>query len=259
MEATLEDIMAIPRPMVALKEEYVPESVVDYHDHSRSQLLYAISGVMTVITNKGLWVIPPERAVWIPPRIPHKVLASNHISLRSLYFNKGFCDDEPEDCHVLSVSPLLRELIIEAVKLPRLYPLGGAEERLVGVIRDQLQQMDVTPVNLPIPKEPRLKAIYRHLDKDPADNRTLEDWGKEVGASKRTLARLFMTETTLTFGQWKRQIILTKSLTRLAEDEPVTTVAFDMGYKSPSAFIAMFRKALGKTPSKYFANPNLEL
>ena len=247
------DLMKTPRPVVAIAEEYIPGQVIDFHDHPRAQLLYALSGVMTATTHKGLWVIPPFTAIWIPPNIPHKISASSHISLRSLYFTRGFYDDEPKGCCVISVSPLLRELILELVKMPRIYPLGGYEERLVALIKDLLQQMDSTPVNLPIPDDFRLKAIYRQLDKNPGDKRTLEAWGQEVGATRRTLTRLFMSETAMTFGHWKRQIILIKSLIRLAEGEPVTRVAMDMGYESSSAFIVMFKKALGKTPSKYFS------
>lgn len=246
--------METPRPVVALAEEYIPGEVFDFHNHIRAQLLYASLGVMTVETHKGIWVVPPFRAVWIPPDMDHKVTASNHVSMRSLYFLPENCDNTPDDCCVVSVSPLFRELILEAFRIPRLYPLGGPEERVVAVLLDHVQQMDITPLNLQIPTDPRLKTIYEHLDKNPADNRTLDQWGNVVGLTRRTLTRLFLTETAMTFGQWRQQIRILKSLRLLGEKEQVTTVAMEMGYDNPSAFIAMFKKALGKTPSKYFSD-----
>ncbi|CCH48456.1 AraC family transcriptional regulator [Pseudodesulfovibrio piezophilus] len=254
MEPESDDIMETPRPLVALAAEYFSGEILDFHNHSRAQLLYASLGVMTVETHKGIWVVPPFRAVWVPPRLNHKVIVSNHISMRSLYFRPEFCSNTPEDCCVVSVSPLFKELILAASKMPRLYPLNGPEERLIAVLIDHIQQMDITPLNLPIPKDPRLKAIYGHLDENPGDKRTLEEWGREIGLTRRTLTRLFLSETAMTFGQWKQQIRILKSLTLLAEKEQVTTVAMEMGYDNPSAFIAVFKRALGKTPSKYFSD-----
>ena len=137
--------------------------------------------------------------------------------------------------------------------MPRLYPLKGPEERLLTVILDQIRSMRIAPLELPIPEDVRLKKIFKRLSNNPADNRTLEDWGKMVGATGRTLARHFRAETGMTFGQWRQQIRILEALKRLGMKEPVTTVAIDLGYDSPSAFISMFKKALGKTPGQYFA------
>jgi len=121
------------------------------------------------------------------------------------------------------------------------------------VILDQIQVMNVAPLELPIPQDDRLKKIYTHLATEPGDKRTLADWGKTVGATGRTLARRFRLETGLTFGQWRQQIRILEALKRLAQKDPVTTVAIELGYDSPSAFISMFKKALGKTPGQYFS------
>lgn len=247
-------LLDTPRPVVALAAEYFPGQVFDFHSHSRAQLLYASSGVMTVETHDGIWVVPPLRAVWIPPAMPHKVLAFNHVSMRSLYFSQEYCEGTPDGCCIVFVSPLFKELILEAARMPRLYPLNGAEERMLLVLMDYIKQMHVAPLTLPVPDDPRIRAIYRSLDENPGDKRTLEEWGKEVGLTRRTLTRLFLMETAMTFGQWKQQIRLLKSLALLAGNEQVTTVAMEVGYDNPSAFIAMFRKALGTTPSKYFSD-----
>ena len=154
---------------------------------------------------------------------------------------------------MIAVTPLLKELILQAAAMPRLYPLKGPEERLLAVILDQIRIMRIAPLELPIPENVWLKKIYKRLSSSPEDNRKLEDWGKMVGATGRTLARYFRLETGMTFGQWRQQIRILEALKRLGMKESVTTVSLDLGYDSPSAFISMFKKALGKTPGQYFA------
>jgi AraC-like DNA-binding protein len=135
--------------------------------------------------------------------------------------------------------------------------MDGPEEHIMTVILDQIQHLDVKPLSLPIPKENRLNKIFLELSKNPGDKRTLEEWGKLVGATRRTLTRLFHSEVGMSFGQWRQQIRILESLRRLALNEPVISVAIDLGYDSPSAFISMFKKALGKTPGQYFIDSEL--
>jgi AraC-like DNA-binding protein len=122
----------------------------------------------------------------------------------------------------------------------------------MSVILDQIQSLPVTPLELRIPQEPRLNRIYKALSDNPADNRSLEDWGHKVGACSRTLTRRFQTETAMSFRQWRQQFRILEALKRLGQRESVTKIALDLGYDSPSAFISMFKKALGKTPGQYF-------
>ena len=249
----VEDIISVPRPIVAMAKEFPSGQLIPFHQHIRAQLLYASSGVMTVKTNSGIWVVPPLRAIWIPAHTRHQIEVSGHLSMRTLYIDPTFFSGPSEGCSVIAVSPLLKELILHTVSLPRLYPLEGPEERLLTVILDQIRNMNIAPLELPIPEDARLKKIYKHLSVMPGDNRTLEDWGKKVGATGRTLARRFRIETGMSFGQWRQQIRILEALRRLGMKEPVTTVAIELGYDSPSAFISMFKKALGKTPGQYFA------
>jgi AraC-like DNA-binding protein/quercetin dioxygenase-like cupin family protein len=249
----VEDIVSVPRPIVAMAREYPSGHRIPFHRHNRSQFLYASSGVMTVETNSGIWVVPPFRAVWIPAYIRHQIEISGNLSMRTLYIDQNFFPGPSECCCVIAVSPLLKELILHAMDLPRLYPLKGQEERLLTVILDQIRSMAIAPLELPIPEDARLKKIYGHLSSNPGDNRTLEEWGKEVGATGRTLARRFRIETGLSFGQWRQQIRILEALRRLGMKESVTTVSIELGYDSMSAFISMFKKALGKTPGQYFA------
>ena len=246
-------MMDIPRPIVTMAKEFPPGHLIEFHRHTRSQLLYASSGVMTVTTDGDIWVVPPLRAVWIPAHTRHQINVSGHLSMRTLYIKPESFPDAPSACCVVGVSPLLRELILHAVELPPLYPLNGPEERIMKVIMDQIRHMDISPLRLPVPKRKRLGELFCRLSENPGDKRTLEAWGKHVGATRRTLTRLFQSETGMSFGQWRQQIRILESLRRLAGNESVTSIAIDLGYDSPSAFISMFKKAMGRTPGQYFS------
>jgi AraC-like DNA-binding protein/mannose-6-phosphate isomerase-like protein (cupin superfamily) len=248
----VEYVERIPRSIVAVALDYPNGYHIPPHRHKSAQLLYACTGVMTVTTKKGIWVIPPQRAVWVPALVEHQIFVSGRLSMRSLYIKPEAESDLPVECCVVTVPPLLRELILHAVTLPRIYPLNGPEARIMNVILDQIRSLSVSPLDLPIPKDPRLKKIHRAFIVNPADNRTLEAWGNMVGATSRTLTRLFQAETGMNFRQWRQQVRILEALRRLGIDEQVTSVALDMGYDSPSAFINMFKKALGKTPGQYF-------
>jgi len=252
----VQEVTNVPRPIVAMAKDFENGQVIPFHQHDRSQLLYASSGVMTVTTEKGIWVVPPLRAVWVPSLTEHQIVCSGELSMRTLYIKPEATLKLPEECCVVSVPPLLRELILHAVTLPRLYKPSSYEERIMNVILDLVQTLKIAPLDLPIPTDVRLKKISEKLTVNPGDNRTLEDWGKSVGATSRTLARLFRFETGMSFRQWRQQMRILESLRRLGREEQVTTVALDLGYDSPSAFIAMFKKALGKTPGQYFKEPD---
>lgn len=248
----VEEITKVPRPIVAMAKEFPNGHLIPFHQHDRSQLLYASSGVMTVTTLKGLWVVPPLRAVWIPALTEHQIGCSGDLSMRTLYIIPEAASKLPRECCVVSVPPYLRELILHAVTLPRLYELNSLEERIMNLILDLVKILKIAPLDLPMPTDTRLKKISEALTMNPGDNRTLEDWGKSVGATDRTLARLYRLETGMSFRQWRQQMRILESLRRLGRQEEVSTVALELGYNSPSAFIAMFKKALGKTPGQYF-------
>ena len=248
----IESVHHLPRPVAATATNYPPGHSVDWHSHKKAQLIYGISGVMTVTTASGTWVLPPGRAVWVPAGVEHRVDIAGHGRMRSLFVAAAAARDMPGECAVVTVPGLLRELILRAVELPKLYDPAGPDGRLMEVILDQLRQLKPTPLYLPSPADARLKRIADAIAADPADRTPLADWAKRAGASARTLARLFVKETGLTFGAWRQQARLLKALEWLADGRPVTAVALDLGYESPSAFIAMFRRALRVSPGRYF-------
>lgn len=228
-------------------------SSIESHQHHHAQLLYACAGIMTVTTEGGIWVVPPHRAVWIPPTKDHAVHANTALSLRNLYINSAGISGLPGELCVVAVPRLLRELILEVIDLAVLYDEKGAGGRLVNVTLDRIKSLNVVPLHLPLPTSESTGRIATEITRNPADNRSIDAWALQIGTSGRTLARRFFEETGLSFGQWRQQARLLEAMRLLADGVAVTTVAMELGYGSQSAFINMFRKAVGKTPGKYFA------
>ena len=240
------------RPVAAWTGDYPAGHLIAPHRHAQAQLVYAAAGVMTVTAAAGAWLVPPQCAVWVPAGVEHSLLAHGPMALRTLYFEPAAAP-LPDRCAVIAVAPLLRELILAVTALPPAYDTGGADGRLLATLRDRLRLAPETPLFLPMPRDRRLAALCRALADAPGDGRPLAAWGRRVGASARTLARLFVAETGMTFGRWRRRARLQAAIRRLAAGEPVIAVALDLGYEGPSAFIAMFRRALGRTPGRYVA------
>jgi AraC-like DNA-binding protein len=216
-------------------------------------LVYASEGVMTIQTAKGSWVVPPHRAVWVPAGVEHSTEVSAGLSLRTLYFRPRLLKALPRDCCVVNIPPLLRELILHTVEIGMLNRTIPAHARLIGVLRDQIEILGAVPLQLPRPTEPRARRVAEMLSANPEDRSSLELIAKRVGASPRTIQRLFQAQTKMAFGKWRERLRLLHALRLLAANEPVTNVALDLGYASTSAFIAMFKRAFGTTPRRYFS------
>jgi AraC-like DNA-binding protein len=239
-------------PIVAFGDDYPPGHLVGSHRHRRAQLIYASSGVMRVDTPQGVWVVPPLRGVWVPAGVAHEIRAVTAVTLRTLYVRPRAAGTVSGRCAVVQVSALLRELILRLVALGPGRPARRHRAHLAALVLDELRRRDSVPLQLPMPADPRILTICHALLRDPSSDVSLAGWARQVGASTRTIARLFARETGVSFGLWRRQVRLLEALTRLATGTPVLTVALDLGYGSPSAFAAMFRKAFGKPPSAYF-------
>ncbi|MGB0683168.1 MAG: AraC family transcriptional regulator [Magnetovibrionaceae bacterium] len=229
--------------------------VVDWHRHRRHQLVYAAKGTLLVETPTGHWVVPPARAVWMPSETPHKVTARGAVEMRNVYLDPDQWDDLPQACLVVEVSALLREILSELADRTGTgeAPLADLPTRnLWRVMADQIKGAPTASLHLPLSNERRLKPILDALVASPGDRRTLADWASASAASERTLARLFTRETGLNFREWRTRARLLSALDQLGRGNSVAEVAYDLGYDSPSAFIARFREELGKTPKRYF-------
>lgn len=223
------------------------------HQHVEHQLVYASRGLLCVDTQPSRWVVPPLRALWVPAGTPHTVIARADSIMATLYLDATVKVDELIEVAVISVSPLLRELITHIHRTP---PTGSALTRLEGVITDQLGAAPTAPLDLPRLHDARLRIIAEALESDPRDSRTLREFGQHIGANERTLQRLFAAETGSTFGRWRTQLRLQHGVIALGQGNNVSTAATLSGYKEPSAFIAAFRAAFGTTPGRYFTSPN---
>jgi AraC-like DNA-binding protein len=228
--------------------------VIKRHSHPEDQLLFAAEGVMTVDTNQGVWVVPPLRAVWIPAETIHGVTMSGRVSMRTLYLLPRLCKSLPRRCLVINISALLKELILHACAFPKLQKRVTSERHIIDLIVDQLKVVESIPVQLPHPTDPRTRKLVEKLSANPSDQCPLEDLCNECGASKRTMQRLFDEETGMSFSKWRQRLRLISAMQRLAAGESVTTAALEAGYNSTSAFIAMFRKQLGTTPTRYLSS-----
>lgn len=242
---------ALPRAVAALANYYGPGHHITPHSHRHAQLLYATSGVMRVTTADGAWVVPPLRAVWLPAGVEHEVIVRGALTMRSVLVIASAATDMPATARVIEVPPLLRALILAAVDDPLDGPETPRQAHVSALLLDEIAAAGQHRLYLPMPRDGRLRRLCDGLLDRPADSAGLDDWAVRAGASTRTLARLFRAETGLSFTAWRQQARLIEAVARLAEGEPVERLAPALGYRSPSAFTAMFRRVLGQPPSRY--------
>jgi AraC-like DNA-binding protein/quercetin dioxygenase-like cupin family protein len=236
-----------PRARTAL-HRLAAGSGIDAHRHDENQIVYAARGVLSVTTDGGAWIAPATRAIWVPAGTVHQHRAYGETDMHAIGLptqENPLGLDAPA---VLAVGPLLRELIIGYTRDPD--DNSAERHRLRAVLLDQLRHSPREPIRLPTPRDPRLASVCELLAADPADTRSLAALGAQVGASERTLSRLFAAELGMTFPRWRTQLRLHRALILLAEDTPVTTVAHRCGWATASAFIDVYRRTLGHTPGQ---------
>lgn len=240
-------------PAVGMRVEVADlRDEVPVHEHHQGQLVLALKGAVICQVADALWMVPPHCAVWVPWQMPHSIRATANARMAYLFVQPGAAD-LPAHCCTLSITPLVRELILHMADEPYDYPLDSATGRKARVLLEELASMPHETLHLPISPDPRLRKIAKRLAEYPEDRRTLSEWGQWVAMSERSLARLVKSETGLSFGRWRQQWQLIEALRRLAAGDSVQRVAEALGYESVTAFISMFKKALGKPPARYFA------
>ena len=222
------------------------------HAHDWGQLVYATEGVVVVHTRDGRWIVPPERAVWVPAAVLHELETVGPVALRTLYLRPDLLDGLPAAGFVFGVSPLLRELILRIVTLQMLDDRDPSQLRLARVVVDQIDPLAEQPLSRPLPRDERGRRVAMRLLAEPGAAASLADLVDGVGASARTIERIFVRETGLTFQKWRQRVRVLHGMELLASGANVTQVAIDLGYDSTSAFIAMFRREIGTTPGRYF-------
>lgn len=244
-------IDTIKRPIVAMAVEYPEGGEGVAHAHRRGQLLYSVSGVMSVTTDDDSWFVPCHHVLWIPPRLVHQTRYLGPVQLRTLYLEPPPEIERIGGCRLFQISELLRVLIDEAMRIPVEYELDGRDRSLMDLVIHEIARMPASPLTAPLPRDPRLARICRDILRDPGSTHTIEHWTGVGGLSRRTLSRLFVRETGMSFTDWRQRVRLLEALVRITSGQSITAVAFDMGYESASAFSAMFRRNLGVPPTVY--------
>ena len=242
-----------PREVVATGNDYPAGLFLPAHHHKRAQCLYAVTGVLTVETREGSWVVPPYRALWIPSGVAHAVHMGGQTSTRSAYVLPEVATRAhlPSHCTVISVSPLLHALLSEAVDLPTEYALDSRDDYLMRLLVQEIARMPALPLNTPLPQDARLAQLCRSLLASPSLEEDIDSMARNAGMSRRSFTRLFREQTGMSFSAWRQQACLMAALVRLGRGQTVTRVAMELGYGSTSAFTAAFRRTLGAAPSHY--------
>jgi AraC-like DNA-binding protein/quercetin dioxygenase-like cupin family protein len=248
------DIDSVPRAVFALNGSTVSKDwELARHQHRKAQLFYSIRGILNCEIEEGVWIVPPQCAVWIPGNLSHSARGSGETECYCLFVEPDAAPDLPKSCCTIAVSPLLRELLLKAAGFPELYPLGGREDRLIATLLDELAVAPVEDLYLPMPRDARLRRLAEMLLADPTDKTSMGEWAARINMSERSMSRLLLHEIGMSFGRWRRQLHVILSLQRLTKGESVQTVALELGYENASGFVTMFRKAVGKPPARYLS------
>ena len=248
--------LRIDRPVAALAFDYAGKDRVPAHEHEKAQLIYAIEGTMLLSTQQGKWVLLPTRALWVPAKERHSIQMRGPVRMRTLFFDRGVMPPSAT-CAALSVSPLLRELIVSMLQEPRGYAPGSRAAQIAALIASELHVCHTLPLSLPWPIDARLRKLCRAMQRNPTLIGDMEYWAARISVSSRTLARFFRAETGISFGEWKSQLLLLEAQIRLAQGQPSSRIAKALGYANPAAFSAMFRKGTGFSPSEHSAHTAL--
>lgn len=243
-----DDYQQVPRPVAAMPKAFPDRASTGWHSHRRAQLLFALTGAMAVDTADRRWLIPPRRALWIPPGLPHSVTMRGRVDMRTLYVEPAGGSGLPAACVALEITPLAQELIIRATEAPLLYEEHSIDGLVMRLLLAEIARLPTLPLWLPLPRRAPLVRLCEEWLAAPDAGAQAAPLARSLGISERTLARWFVGETGLTFGQWKQRACVLVALDRLSAGAAVARVALDLGYDSPSAFTAMFRKALGISP-----------
>jgi len=234
-----------------LAYEYPRGYEVPEHAHGSDQLIYAVRGLMEVLVDQKLWLTPPHLAIWIPARTLHRIRMPRASSMRTLYLRQGLVQRRVRLCTVVHVSPLLRELILEAVCIRELRTNKLVHCALRDLIVSQLHTAPEVPISVMLPTDSRALRCAEAFTASLADALPLAEQCRNAGASVRTIERIFQNEIGMSFECWRRQVRLMKGIELLVEGRTVKEVAAEVGYRQPSAFIELFRRTLGVTPKHW--------
>jgi AraC-like DNA-binding protein len=230
----------------------------DPHSHREAQLLYLVRGEFLCEASNAMWLVPPQSALWIPGGVIHRIRGRAPLEGFGVFLKPGLVTNLPKTCCAVTVTPLFRELLLRLATRPALYKPASADARLVSVLLDELSRVTVEKHRLPMPTEPRLRRLVDEVLANPARGATLQTWAKRIGVGERTLNRLLVEETGLSFSRWRQQLLVILAIQKLARGGSVQNTALELGYESASSFVTMFRKAMGTSPARYMSTSRSE-
>jgi AraC-like DNA-binding protein/quercetin dioxygenase-like cupin family protein len=225
----------------------------ELHAHREAQVMVLVRGELTCESAGALWIVPPSSALWIPPGVMHRIRARAPLEGYTVFLKRHAAPDLPKECCTVSVTPLFRELLFRLATRPADYDRRGPDAKLVSVLLHELTTVSVEKHRLPMPRDPRLRRLVDAMTAEPATGGTVKEWAKHIGVGDRTLHRLLVEETGLTFGRWRRQLHIILAIQKMSRGATVQQVALELGYESASGFVTMFRKMLGVAPARYMA------
>lgn len=236
----------------SVARDYADNYRLHEHWHDGAQLIYATSGVMELTCGEDFWMISPQQALWVPPVVQHQLKARGNVHLRTVYLHESLLTSNfPSTPQSLVVSPLLRELILRAEPISSATLPTSREFHHMQLLLDEIRWVHEIPLKLQMPKDGRLQKICLSLLQNPGDPRNLDDWGQWVGASTRTLSRLFQAELGMSFLLWRQRARVFSALPRLNQRESIIQIAADLGYDSAGAFSTAFRRLMGSSPRDF--------
>ncbi|WP_176045172.1 helix-turn-helix transcriptional regulator [Burkholderia sp. BCC1644] len=243
----------IPRNVVVTANDYSAGTTFPEHAHGRGQFAFASRGTISVSTPHGRWLVPPQRACWVPAGVRHEMTMTGPVTMLNTFVSGDAAQAAglPGQCGVYGVSPLLRQLIDDAIGLPAMYDVDGRAGKLMDLLVAEIATMPRLSLHAPLPADARLAKVCRHLFASPSIAADLDQVAADAGVSRRTFTRQFRAQTGVSFAAWRQQVCMLAAIARLTDGQPVTRVALDLGYASASAFTSAFRRILGDTPSRY--------
>ncbi|MGJ8679106.1 AraC family transcriptional regulator [Paraglaciecola sp.] len=248
---SIESQQKLAMPITVVRRSIAANSVVSKHSHKWGQFVYANKGVLLVVTDSDSYVVPPEQGVWLLPEIEHEVTAITKVALTSFYFDNDLLERLPAQSCVLKINNFLKALILEANFITNDYIWSGADGLLLRLILEKLSLAPNVIFQLPFPKDPRLLTMLSMIQKEPSNRYDLRQWGEIIGASSRTISRLFKSETGLSYSIWRQRLNIQIAISQITKGESISNISSLLGYESPSAFTHMFKVNTGMTPSFY--------
>lgn len=236
--------------MVGVGHDFPASLEMSEHCHRRGQFLYAASGVIAVRTPGGAWVVPPERAVWIPEGVPHSVRIVGAVEARGVLIDTEICTSLPRTCQVVGVSPLLRQLLLAAAEIPAEYDEAGRDGTLMQLLVAEISAALPIPLAVPFPRHGPLAALCLNFLERPRAMVPIDQWAQALAMNRRSFTRLFRHETGMSLAEWRQQACVAVALPRIASGEPITTIALDLGYETPANFSTMFKRVVGAPPGR---------